>query len=147
GLQTPCGVCGRGDDGRPCSVESAASSRSALLAAIVGELYTSRPHQTIRRTSNFTQLRMCGCVMICVARSLVPCAGRSFGIGPRVLAVSNLGGAMPRKILMFSLALGLLFAPTAVLAQNTVLQGVVRTETQQPVAGALIQIPALGPDT
>lgn len=50
---------------------------------------------------------------------------------------------MPRKTLMVALVLGLFVTPGVVFAQNTVLQGVVRTEAQTPVPGAQVMIPSL----
>jgi len=50
---------------------------------------------------------------------------------------------MPRKFPLLVLVLGLLLTPVAAFAQNAVIMGVVRTETQQPVSGALVAIPAV----
>ncbi|HSJ31375.1 MAG TPA: SusC/RagA family TonB-linked outer membrane protein [Longimicrobiales bacterium] len=53
---------------------------------------------------------------------------------------------MLRKTLLALLAVFLLL-PTAVFAQNTLLSGVVRSDAQAPVAGALVRIPSLELET
>ena len=49
---------------------------------------------------------------------------------------------MPRKTLL-ACVLAILLMPASVFAQNTILTGVVRSETQLPVPGALVQVPSL----
>ncbi|HEX6134120.1 MAG TPA: TonB-dependent receptor plug domain-containing protein, partial [Longimicrobiales bacterium] len=53
---------------------------------------------------------------------------------------------MPRKTLL-ACVLAVLLMPATVFGQNTVLTGVVRTETQAPVGGAVVRIPSLERET
>ncbi|MGH7502434.1 MAG: SusC/RagA family TonB-linked outer membrane protein [Longimicrobiales bacterium] len=50
---------------------------------------------------------------------------------------------MPRRMLLLGLVVSSLLTPAVAFAQNTVLSGTVRSETQALVAGAFISIPAL----
>jgi len=49
---------------------------------------------------------------------------------------------MPRKTLL-ACVLAILLMPASVFAQNTILTGVARSETQLPVPGALLPVPSL----